>query len=277
LAQLWATTLRQASSGRAWKSKGSAPVRDGALDHEPIAGVPPVHASGQGGLLDVSLDPDFASNRLIYLSYAATGDGRLSLAHLFGELKGLLRGEPPNSTRVARAKLGDRGLEDLEVIFTAEPLVRSNYHFGSRLAFDSDGHLCITIGERGQEDRAQDLSDRNGSVIRLYPDGSVPEDNPFVGVAGARPEIFSYGHRNAQGLAIHPKTSIPWLHEHGPQGGDEVNIIRPGVNCGWPVITYGVDYSGASVGEGTHKGGDGAADSLLGALDRALGDGLLRR
>jgi aldose sugar dehydrogenase len=230
-------------------------IRDGVLDPEPIAGVPPVYASGQGGLLDVSLDPDFASNRLIYLSYAAPGDGGLSLGHLLGELKGLVRGMPPSSTRVARAKLGDRGLEDLEVIFTAEPLVRSNYHFGSRLAFDSDGHLFITVGERGQEDRAQDLSDHNGSVIRLYPDGGVPEDNPFVGVAGARPEIFSYGHRNAQGLAVHPETGIPWLHEHGPQGGDEVNIIRPGVNYGWPVITYGVDYSGASVGEGTHREG----------------------
>jgi aldose sugar dehydrogenase len=211
-------------------------VRDGVLDPAPIAGMPEVYASGQGGLLDVALDPDFASNRVIYLSYAAAGDGG-------------------NSTRVARARLGDGRLEDLTVIFVAEPLVRSSKHFGSRLVFDLQGHLLITVGERGQPDRAQDLGDHNGSVIRLYPDGSVPEDNPFVGVAGARPEIFSYGHRNAQGLAIHPETGVPWLHEHGARGGDEVNVVRPGVNYGWPAITYGIDYSGAPIGEGTHKEG----------------------
>ena len=118
-----------------------------------------------------------------------------------------------------------------------------------------EGHLFITVGERGQGDRAQDLGQDNGKVIRLYPDGSVPEDNPFVGVAGARPEIFSYGHRNPQGMAIHPQTGIPWMHEHGARGGDEVNMVRPGVNYGWPVITYGIDYSGAPIGEGTHKEG----------------------
>jgi aldose sugar dehydrogenase len=211
-------------------------VRDGQLVSEPIEGVPPVYASGQGGLLDVALDPEFASNRLIYLSYAAEGDGG-------------------NGTRVARAVLGDRRLENLEVIFTAEPLVRSSKHFGSRLAFDREGLLFITVGERGQPDRAQNLGDHNGTVIRVHPDGSVPEDNPFVGTAGARPEIFSYGHRNAQGFAIHPVTGIPWLHEHGARGGDEVNVVRPGVNYGWPVITYGIDYSGAPIGEGTHKQG----------------------
>ena len=211
-------------------------VRAGVLDPEPIAGVPPVYASGQGGLLDVALDPEFAANRVIYLAYAAAGDGG-------------------NSTRVARATLGDGRLEGLEVIFMAEPLVNSSYHFGSRLVFDPQGRLFITVGERGQGDRAQDLGDLNGSLIRLHPDGRVPEDNPFVGVAGARPEIFSYGHRNAQGLAIHPETGIPWLHEHGARGGDEVNVVRPGVNYGWPVITYGIDYSGAPIGEGTHKEG----------------------
>jgi glucose/arabinose dehydrogenase len=211
-------------------------VRAGVLEPEPIAGVPQVYASGQGGLLDVALDPDFASNRVIYLSYAAEGAGG-------------------NSTRVARARLGEGRLEDLQVIFTAEPLVPSSKHFGSRLAFDAERHLFITVGERGQGERAQDLADLNGSVIRLNPDGSVPADNPLVGVAGARPEIFSYGHRNAQGLAIHPESGIPWLHEHGAQGGDEVNVVRPGVNYGWPVITYGIDYSGAPIGEGTHKEG----------------------
>jgi glucose/arabinose dehydrogenase len=211
-------------------------LRDGVLDPEPIEGVPEVYASGQGGLLDVTLDPDFASNRIIYFSYAAEGDGG-------------------NSTRVARATLGAGRLEDLEVIFMAEPLVNSTYHFGSRLVFDREGHLLITVGERRDGERAQDLADHNGSVIRLHPDGSVPADNPFVGDAGARPEIFSYGHRNAQGLALHPTTGVPWLHEHGARGGDEVNIVRPGVNYGWPVITYGIDYSGAPIGEGTHKEG----------------------
>jgi glucose/arabinose dehydrogenase len=211
-------------------------VREGQLAAEPIEGVPPVYASGQGGLLDVALDPEFASNRLIYLSYAAEGDGG-------------------NSTRVARAVLGDGRLESLEVIFTAQPLVRASKHFGSRLAFDRAGHLFITVGERGQGERAQNLGEDNGKVMRLHPDGSVPEDNPFTGTAGARPEIFSYGHRNPQGLAIHPQTGIPWLHEHGARGGDEVNIVRPGVNYGWPVITYGIDYSGAPIGEGTHKEG----------------------
>jgi glucose/arabinose dehydrogenase len=211
-------------------------VRDGALEPAPIEGVPEVYASGQGGLLDVALDPAFGSNRVIYLSYAAAGDGG-------------------NSTRVARATLGEGRLEDVAVIFTAEPLVRASKHFGSRLAFDPEGHLFITVGERGQGDRAQDLGQDNGKVIRLYPDGSVPEDNPFVGTAGARPEIFSYGHRNAQGMAIHPQTGVPWLNEHGARGGDEVNVVRPGVNYGWPVITYGIDYSGAPIGEGTHKEG----------------------
>jgi glucose/arabinose dehydrogenase len=211
-------------------------LRDGVLDPAPVAGVPEVYASGQGGLLDVALDPEFAANRLVYLSYAAAGEGG-------------------NSTRVARARLGDGRLEDLEVIYTAMPLVSSSKHFGSRLAFDPQGHLFITVGERGQDERAQDLSDHNGSVIRLHPDGSVPADNPFVGSNDARPEIYSYGHRNPQGMAVHPETGVVWTQEHGPRGGDEVNLVRPGVNYGWPVITHGIDYSGLSVGEGTHKEG----------------------
>ena len=211
-------------------------LRDGVLDPSPIAGVPEVYASGQGGLLDVALDPEFAANDLIYLSYSAPVAGG-------------------NSTRVLRARLGEGRLEDPQVIFSAEPPVSSSMHFGSRLAFDAQGHLFITIGERGQDDRAQDLADLNGSVIRLRPDGSVPEDNPFVGSNDARPEIFSYGHRNPQGMAIHPATGAVWTNEHGPRGGDEVNVIRPGVNYGWPVITHGIDYSGAPVGEGKAKPG----------------------
>jgi glucose/arabinose dehydrogenase len=211
-------------------------LREGALDPTPIAGVPAVHASGQGGLLDVALDPDFAANGLIYLSYAAAGDGG-------------------NGTRVLRARLGEGRLEDPEVIFTALPLVNSSKHFGSRLVFDRQGHLFITVGERGQDERAQDLADLNGAVIRLHPDGSVPQDNPFAGRADARPEIFSYGHRNPQGMAVHPETGAVWTHEHGPRGGDEVNVIQPGVNYGWPVITHGISYAGFPIGEGEEKPG----------------------
>jgi glucose/arabinose dehydrogenase len=211
-------------------------LREGALDPTPIAGVPAVYASGQGGLLDVALDPDFAANGLIYLSYAAAGDGG-------------------NGTRVLRARLGEGRLEDPEVIFTALPLVNSSKHFGSRLVFDRQGHLFITVGERGQDERAQDLADLNGAVIRLHPDGSVPQDNPFAGRADARPEIFSYGHRNPQGMAVHPETGAVWTHEHGPRGGDEVNVVRPGVNYGWPVITHGISYAGFPIGEGEEKPG----------------------
>jgi glucose/arabinose dehydrogenase len=135
---------------------------------------------------------------------------------------------------VLRARLGEGRLEDPQVIFSAEPPVSSSKHFGSRLVFDPQGHLFITVGERGQDERVQDLADLNGSVIRLRPDGSVPEDNPFVGRADARPEIFSYGHRNPQGMAIHPETGAVWTHEHGPRGGDEVNVIRPASTTAGP-------------------------------------------
>jgi len=211
-------------------------LRDGELASAPIAGVPEVAASGQGGLLDIALHPDFASNRLVYLSYA--GPGADSAA-----------------TTVARARLGEGALEDLEVIFRAVPDIRSSKHFGSRLVFDPDGFLYVTAGERGQGARAQDLAQHPGSVLRLNDDGSVPDDNPFVGQAGALPEIYAWGHRNPQGMAVHPETGAVWTQEHGPRGGDEVNIERPGANYGWLVITHGIDYSGAPVGEGTHKEG----------------------
>jgi glucose/arabinose dehydrogenase len=154
-----------------------------------------------------------------------------------------------------RARLEDGALVDLEEIFQAQPGFSGGRHFGSRLAFDPDGYLFITVGERGQRDEAQSLESHNGTVVRLHDDGTIPEDNPFVGEAGARPEIFSYGHRNPQGMDIHPETGVPWLQEHGARGGDEVNIVEAGVNYGWPVITYGIDYSGAPIGEGTAKPG----------------------
>ena len=211
-------------------------IREGVLDPVPIAGVPEVAASGQGGLLDVVLHPEFARTRLVYLSYAGKGRGGAG-------------------TEVARARLTDGRLEGLETIFAVEPKSRGGRHFGSRLAFGAEGHLYITTGERGDSERAQDLADAAGSVVRLTADGGVPDDNPFLGRADARPEIFSYGHRNPQGLARHPVSGRIWAVEHGPRGGDEVNVIRAGANYGWPVITYGVSYIGVPIGEGTAKPG----------------------
>jgi len=202
-----------------------------------IAGVPKVYASGQGGLLEVALHPKFAENRVIYLSYAEPGEGGAS-------------------TALARARLeGDR-LEDLRVIFRQEPKTRGDAHFGGRIVFDRAGFLYLTLGERGQKERAQLPDNHHGSVIRLHDDGRVPRDNPYAGRAGWKPEKLDLGHRNMQGAAPHPQTGALWTHEHGPQGGDEINIIRPGTNYGWPVITYGVNYGiGTKIGEGTQKAG----------------------
>ncbi len=210
-------------------------VRDGRLVADPVAGLPSVAAQGQGGLLDVVLHPDFAENRWVYWSYAGTGEGGIG-------------------TEVARGKLIENRLEDVEVIFVMRPKSGGGRHFGSRLVFDRQGYLYITLGDRGSRDRAQQVGDHAGSVIRLHEDGRVPADNPFVGRKGWQPEIYSFGHRNLQGAALHPATGVLWTHEHGPQGGDEVNIIRAGVNYGWPVITYGTNYVfGTRIGEGTHK------------------------
>ncbi len=215
--------------------------KDGRLS-APLKGVPAVLASGQGGLLDVTLGPDFASSRLIYFSYSEPREGG------------------NNGASVARAKLvlepdGGR-LDDLKVIFRQEPASTGGMHFGSRLAFARDGNLFVTLGERSHSrDRAQDLSTHFGKVVRIRPDGSVPPDNPFVGKAGALPEIWSYGHRNPQSAAIHPATGKLWTVEHGARGGDEVNIPQAGKNYGWPVITYGRDYSYLKIGEGTAKRG----------------------
>ncbi|HKG91552.1 MAG TPA: PQQ-dependent sugar dehydrogenase [Gemmatimonadaceae bacterium] len=209
----------------------------GALS-APLAGVPAVAASDQGGLLDVAVDPGFAENQLVYLSYAEPGDDRKS------------------GTAVARGRLGARGLEDVRVIYRQEPQVRSSLHFGSRLVFARDGMLFVTQGERySQRDRAQDLSTTLGKVVRIAPDGSVPRDNPFVGRGDARPEIWSYGHRNVQAAAIDPETGRLWTVEHGARGGDELNHPEAGKNYGWPVITYGVDYSGARIGRGAVRSG----------------------
>jgi glucose/arabinose dehydrogenase len=207
------------------------------IDKKLVSGLPPIKEYGQGGLLDVALHPDFSRNQWLYLSYAGAGVGGIG-------------------TEVARARLRDDRLEDLEVLFRLQPKSDLPYHFGSRLVFDRNGYLFITLGDRGEMARAQRLDDHAGSVIRLLADGKIPEDNPFVSRSDALPEIFSYGHRNAQGAALHPLSGELWLHEHGPQGGDELNRVRAGGNYGWPVITYGVNYgSGTPIGEGSAKPG----------------------
>ena len=211
-------------------------VAEGMLRPEPVAGVPEVWAEGQGGLLDVALHPDFAENGLIYLSYASPDD------------------DDEAATAVARGRLSGGRLENVEEIYVAPPRDDGGRHFGSRLLF-ADGYLFVTAGERGEPDRAQDLGDPAGSVIRLHDDGRVPVDNPFTAQAGARPEIYSYGHRNPQGMTRDAATGRIFAIEHGPKGGDELNLIEPGVNYGWPVITYGKSYMGFSIGEGTHMEG----------------------
>lgn len=207
-------------------------VRSGVLDPDPVPGVPPVHARGQGGLLDVVLHPSFESNRLIYFSYSKAG------------------AEPDQSTTaVVRGRFDGRSLTDVEEIFEAEAWGERNGHYGSRLAFDAAGYLFITVGDRQapssgdlEAHPSQDLAVHRGTVVRLHDDGSVPADNPFAGHPQALPEIWSYGHRSPQGLAIDPETGAIWQGEHGPQGGDEVNLVLRGRNYGWPVVGYGVNY-----------------------------------
>lgn len=212
-------------------------IRNGKLLDQPIKGLPEIAVLGQGGLLDVVLHPDYEQNGWIYISYASPGQGGAG-------------------TAVSRGRLSGLQLVDVETIFSMSPRTSSGYHFGSRMVFDRAGYLYFTIGDRGDRPRAQKLDDHAGSVIRLHDDGSIPEDNPFVGREGLRAEIFSYGHRNPQGMTLHPETGAVWLHEHGPKGGDEVNIVSKGRNYGWPVITYGVNYGiGTKIGEGTHKEG----------------------
>ncbi len=208
---------------------------------DPVGGVPEVAAVGQGGLLDVVLSPDFAKDNLVFLSFAEP------------------RGAGASSTSVARGRLvekdGKATLEDVKIIFRQEPARAGGFHFGSRLVFARDGNLFVTTGERNLKTPSQDLSNHIGKIIRITRDGGVPKDNPFVNDKNAKPEIWSYGHRNVQGAALHPQTGKLWLAEHGPRGGDEINIPLAGKNYGWPVIGYGVDYSGAKMHEGTHKEG----------------------
>ena len=211
---------------------------DGQLG-EPVQGLPRVDAGGQGGLLDVALDPKFADNALLYWSYSEPAPA----------------GESGNSTAVARGRLEGNRLTGVQVLFRQSPKVSSSAHFGSRLVFARDGRLFVTLGDRfSRRDDAQTLNTHHGKVVRIEADGRVPADNPFVGHAGALPEIWSYGHRNLQGAALHPQSGDLWTHEHGPQGGDELNVVDAGRNHGWPVITYGREYgTGFKIGEGTAR------------------------
>jgi glucose/arabinose dehydrogenase len=241
-------------------------VRDGQIDPRPIEGVPPVHAMGQGGLLDVVLHPDFARNRLVYLSYAH-GD------------------QQANRTRLARAVLDTQGhaLRDLQVIFENNREKATGAHFGSRILFLPDGTLLLTIGDGGNppnmldgrliRENAQDRSNHLGKIVRLNADGSVPADNPFVGQAGMRPEIWSWGNRNPQGLAWDPIRNTVWSTEHGSQAGDELNRIERGRNYGWPVVSHSVEYrGGAQIGGG--RSAPGMTDPVLAWMVTAAPSGL---
>ena len=210
---------------------------DFKLDPTPVEGLPQIVVGGQGGLFDVVPHPQYKQNGWIYISYSGAGEGG-------------------HGTELMRAKLNGHRLVEQQVLFRLQPKSTTQHHFGGRIVFDGRGHVFLTLGDRGEMSRAQRLNDHAGSVIRLNDDGSVPKDNPFVNRADARPEKFTYGNRNMQGAAMHPKTGELWTHEHGPQGGDELNVMRAGRNYGWPVITYGVNYGiGTKIGEGTAKAG----------------------
>jgi glucose/arabinose dehydrogenase len=224
--------------------------KDDKLDPKAIKGTPEVFAVGQGGLLDVAIDPDYADNGWVYLAYSHTfekGDGN----------------RRASMTRVVRGKIQDHQWTDQQVVYEAprETYLSSGFHYGSRIAFDSDGYLYFTIGDRGRQDDAQDVSKPQGKVHRIQRDGTIPADNPFTKTQDALPSIYALGNRNPQGLAIHPKTGKLWSTEHGPMGGDELNLIEPGVNYGWPIITYGLNYNGSPVSQIQKK--DGLAQPIL--------------
>jgi glucose/arabinose dehydrogenase len=211
--------------------------QDFRLEPKPIEGLPQVSVQGQGGLFDVALHPQYPQNGWIYWAFNAPGPGGWGTALARGKLKGLR-------------------MTEVQLLFSMQPKTRSGQHFGGRIVFDKAGMLYLTLGDRGDKERAQKWDDHAGSVIRLHDDGRVPTDNPFAHRAGAFPEKWTLGNRNMQGAALHPKTGELWTHEHGPQGGDEVNVMRAGQNYGWPVITYGVNYGlGTRIGEGQSKAG----------------------
>lgn len=212
-------------------------INKGKMQAEPLEGVPPVFAQGQGGLLDIQLHPDYASNGWIYLTYSKPG------------------ADTTSATTLARARIDGNILVDLSELFIAKPWYNSDYHYGSRIAFDGAGHLFIASGERGARDSAQTLTNHFGKIIRLNEDGTVPADNPFINTRGALPEIWSYGHRNPQGLLFDSESGQLLDTEHGPMGGDELNLVEQGKNYGWPVITYGINYDSTIISDLTSKEG----------------------
>jgi glucose/arabinose dehydrogenase len=210
-------------------------IHNGVLSPQPIPGVPAVKAAALSGLLDVVLHPKFAENRLIYLAYSKAGENTLS------------------TTALAQGRFDGAALTDVKDIFVANTWSKSNTNFGGRIAFDRAGFLYLTVGERQEQNRAQDPNDHGGKVLRLRDDGTVPPDNPFVGKAGYQAAIYTLGHRSPQGLAMHPETGALWENEHGPLGGDELNVLQPGRNYGWPLVTFGTDYDGTRVSENTWR------------------------
>lgn len=213
-------------------------VKKGQLKGVEVQGMPSVRARGQGGLLDVKLHPNYKNNGWIYFSYSS------------------LKGGNGSNTAILRAKLKNNELVSQELIYKGMPNSSSGHHFGSRIAFDKQGYLFFSIGDRGDRDaNPQDLGRDGGKIYRLHDDGRVPEDNPFINQEGIKPAIFSYGHRNPQGMAMHPETGEIWAHEHGPRGGDEINLVQKGKNYGWPEVTYGRNYSGTQITPLTKKAG----------------------
>lgn len=233
--------------GMTWLPDGSMIIteKSGDLIHfkkgakEIVQNVPPIYVRGQGGFMDVELHPDYENNGWIYFTHASD--------------EGVGSG---GNTKLIRAKLDGNRLTNIENLYKAEPNSRAGQHFGSRIEFDNEGFLYFTVGDRGNRDvNPQDITRDNGKVYRLNDDGSIPNDNPFVNEANAKKAIYSYGHRNPQGMVKHPKTGEIWTHEHGPKGGDEINIIKKGANYGWPVISYGINYSGTKFTEETARPG----------------------
>ncbi|GMV91488.1 MAG: hypothetical protein AMXMBFR82_12660 [Candidatus Hydrogenedentota bacterium] len=242
----WAIAFPDASTALITERPGRLRVlRDGKLETEPVQGTPEVLHEGQGGLMDVAVDPKYGENGWVYLAYShalpVSGDQERPLA----------------MTRIVRGKIDGNAWTGEQVVFEAphDTYLPTRIHYGCQIAFDAEGHLYFGIGERGQQDHAQDLSRPNGKVHRVWPDGSIPDDNPFVGKEGALPSIFSFGNRNPQGLSINPADDLLWESEHGPMGGDELNVIEAGNNYGWPLITYGRNYNGALVSEDRRKEG----------------------
>lgn len=233
--------------GMTWLPDGALLVteKSGALYHvkngtkTEIKNVPKVYNRGQGGLLDIALHPDYAKNGWLYITFSSD-DGE---------------GEGGN-TKLIRAKLLDGSLTQIEDLYKASPNTTKGHHFGSRIAFDNEGYLYFSVGDRGNNlENPQDIKRDGGKIYRLHDDGRIPADNPFVGQAGAKEAVYSFGHRNPQGLAKNPVTGAIWSHEHGPQGGDEINIIKKGANYGWPLVTYGIDYDGSIISNETQKEG----------------------